>query len=164
MQLFSTQLNDIQTQIEALQAQQNRLQDLENGTSEHIKGLEIAIGIAKDEGALDAIARSNTVRSIHWQNAPIATRFEVAAALEEQGDLIVNYLKKFKQYWNRAIDGLGDIEGFLRSLPIPNYSTDAEIYHSIRRQELGESIYFLGQLEREFNQKLLKERCCFKSQ
>ncbi|MGB3532147.1 MAG: hypothetical protein WBA13_01375 [Microcoleaceae cyanobacterium] len=103
-------------------------------------------------------ARSNTVQSIHWQNAPIATRFEVAVELEHQGDLIVGYLKKFKQYWNRAIDGVEDIETFMRSLPIPDYSSDAEIYHSVRRRELGESIYFLSQLEREFGQKLLVKR------
>ena len=109
-----------------------------------------------------AIARAKTVQSIHWQNAPIATRFEVATALEHQGNLIVGYLKKFKAYWNQAIDGVDDIEDFMRSLPIPDYSTDAEIYHNIRRQELGQSIYFLGQLEKEFNQRLLRER--FKSQ
>ena len=105
-----------------------------------------------------AIARSKTVRSIHWQSAPIATRFEVAAALEEQGQQIVKYLQKFKHYWNQAIDGIEDIEGFLRSLPVPDWVKDVEIHHNIRRRELGESIYFLGQLEKEFSRELISPR------
>jgi|GEM_PF-6590616 hypothetical protein len=100
-------------------------------------------------------ARAKTVQSIHWQSSPIATRFEVAQELEHQGSLIVGYLKKFKAYWNLAIEGIEDIDEFLRSLPVPDWTKDAEIHHNIRRRELGESVYLLGQLEKEFSKNLL---------
>ncbi|MGB3532146.1 MAG: hypothetical protein WBA13_01370 [Microcoleaceae cyanobacterium] len=50
MHLFTTQLNDIQTQIEALQAERNRLQDLENATAGALANLKAVVANVKGNG------------------------------------------------------------------------------------------------------------------
>ena len=58
MHLFTTQLNDIQTQIEALQAQRDKLQELENATAGALANLKAVV--ANIKGDKDAITALNS--------------------------------------------------------------------------------------------------------
>lgn len=54
MHLFTTQLDSIQSQIEALQAERNRLQDLEDATAGALANLKAVISNIEGDG--EAIA------------------------------------------------------------------------------------------------------------
>ncbi len=108
-----------------------------------------------------AEARSKLVLSIHWQTASEEIRFETAVELEYQGTRIAKCLRKEMKHWNAIVDSFGveRFEEFLRSLPVPDYMRgDEDIYRSIRRDELGISVYHVEDVHAEFAQRLLVPR------
>jgi hypothetical protein len=131
MQLFTTKINDIQSQIEALQAERNRLQDLENATAGALSNLK-AVVANLDQDSEASTTLKNTIMDL----------FPCVDSIENKQDFVHEFVSEVDAQNFIKLCKLGDVicEGYElegTTVTVINHREDRDMF-------LGEAI---GNLE-----------------